>query len=153
MLWALDEAATIAPLPNLPGIVADAGAQGLLVLACLQDLSQARHRWGAQADGFLTLFATTLLLPGVADPITLDTITTLAGKVDRPQYATSHGRQGTQRTVSTRPLPLLPENVVAQGRLGHALLLRATHPTWLRLTPWHSTPWAAQLLQPERNPA
>ena len=151
MLWALDEAATIAPLPNLPGIVADAGAQGLLVLACLQDLSQARHRWGAQADGFLTLFATTLLLPGVADPVTLQTVATLAGKVDRPQYSTSRGRQGTQRTVSTRSLPLLPENVIAHGRAGHALVLRATYPSWLRLTPWHSTPWALQLLQPERN--
>lgn len=151
MLWALDEAATIAPLPNLPGIVADAGAQGLLAIACLQDLSQARHRWGAQADGFLTLFATTLLLPGVADAVTLQTITTLAGKVDRPQYSTSYGRHGGQRTTSTRPLPLLPENVIAHGRPGQALLLRATHPSWLRLTPWHSTPWAVQLLQPERN--
>lgn len=143
MLWALDEAATIAPLPNLPGIVADAGAQGLLVVACLQDLSQARHRWGNQADGFLTLFATTLLLPGVADPLTLQTVTLLSGKVDRPQYATAHGRQGFQRTTSTRPLPLLPENVIAHGRPGQALLLRATHPSWLNLTPWHSTPWLA----------
>jgi len=143
MLWALDEAATVAPLPNLPGIIADAGAQGLLVIACLQDLSQARHRWGTQADGFLTLFATTLLLPGIADPVTLQTVTTLAGKVDRPQFSVSHGRHGGQRTTSTRPLPLLPENVIAHGRPGHALLLRATHPTWLRLTPWHSTPWLA----------
>jgi hypothetical protein len=147
--WALDEAATIAPLPNLPGIVADAGAQGLLVVACLQDLSQARHRWGAQADGFLTLFASTLLLPGVADPVTLQTVTTLAGKVDRPQHATSRGLHGRQRTVSTRPLPLLPENVIAHGKPGHALHLRATHPAWLRLSPWYSTPWARQLLQPE----
>lgn len=152
MLWALDEVATIAPLPNLPGIVADAGAQGLLVLACLQDLSQARHRWGSRADGFLTLFATTLMLPGVADPVTLDTVTTLAGKVDRPQYSTSRGRLGTQQTMSTRPLPLLPENVIAQGRAGQALLLRAAYPSWLRLTPWHSTPWALQLLQAERSP-
>ena len=152
VLWALDEAATIAPLPNLPGIVADAGAQGLLVLACLQDLSQARHRWGSQADGFLTLFATTLLLPGIADPVTLDTITTLAGKVDRPQYATTHGRHDTQHTRSTRPLPLLPEDVVAHGRPGQALLLRATHPAWLRLTPWQSTPWIRQVLLAGKPP-
>ena len=151
MLWALDEAATIAPLPTLPGIVADAGAQGLLVVACLQDLSQARHRWGNQADGFLTLFATTVLTPGVADRATLETVTLLSGKVDRPQYSVSHGRQGAQRTTSTRPLPLLPENVIAHGRTGHALLLRATHPSWLRLTPWHTTPWTLQLLQPERT--
>lgn len=148
MLWALDEVANIAPLPNLPSIVADAGSQGLLVLACLQDLSQARHRWGDQADGLLTLFATTLLLPGVADPDTLKTVTTLAGRVDRPQYSTSiTGMFVRQRTTSTRPLPLLPENVIAHGRPGLALHVRGTRPSWLRLTPWHSTPWiASQLL-------
>ncbi len=142
MLWALDELANVAPLPNLPAIVADAGSQGLLLLACLQDLSQARARWGAQADGLLTLFATTLLLPGVADPQTLQTVTTLAGKVDRPQH--SHTRTGIlnhQHTTSTRPLPLLPESVIAHGKAGHALHLKATHPTWLQLTPWHATPW------------
>lgn len=141
MLWALDEVANIAPLPNLPSLVADAGSQGLLMLACLQDLSQARHRWGHQADGFLTLFATTLLLPGIADTITLEAVTTLAGKVDRPQHATTQTAFLRQHhTTSTRPLPLLPENVIAYGIPGHALHLRTTNPSWLRLTPWHSTP-------------
>ncbi len=148
MLWALDELAKIAPLPNLPGIVADSGSQGLLILGCLQDLSQARHRWGAQADGLLTLFATTLLLPGIADPATLRTVTTLAGQVDRPQHSvTRTGLLAHQRTTSTRPLPLLPENVVAQGRPGHALHLRAARPSWLRLTPWHDTAWLTHRLQ------
>jgi type IV secretion system protein VirD4 len=147
MLWALDEIANTAPLPNLPTIVADAGSQGILILACLQDLAQARNRWGHQADGFLTLFTTTLLLPGVADPTTLKTVTTLAGRVDRPQQSiTKTGLIGRQITTSTRPLPLLPENVIAHGRQGHALHLRTTYPAWLRLTPWHSTPWLAERL-------
>jgi type IV secretion system protein VirD4 len=148
MLWALDELANIAPLPNLPSIVADSGSQGLLVLACLQDLSQARHRWGSQADGLLTLFATTLLLPGIADPATLRTVTTLAGRVDRPQYSvTATGLLRRQRTTSTRLTPLLPESVIAHGRARHALHLRATQPSWLRLTPWHQTPWLSHRLQ------
>jgi type IV secretion system protein VirD4 len=151
MLWALDEVANIAPLPNLPSIVADAGSQGLLVLACLQDLSQARHRWGDQADGLLTLFATTLLLPGIADRTTLQTVATLAGRVDRPQHSfTRTGLLTRQHTISTRPLPLLAEDVIAHGRPGLALHLRATHPSWLRLTPWHSTPWINQQLRGER---
>jgi len=150
MLWALDETANIAPLPNLPGIVADAGSQGLLVLAALQDLSQARHRWGNQADGFLTLFATTLLLPGVADTTTLKTVTTLAGRIDKPQHTTTRtGILAGQHSITTRPLPLLPENVVAHGKPGHALHLRATHPAWLRLTPWHTTPWLNHQLTQE----
>ena len=46
MLWALDELAHIAPLPDLPATIAEGASQGLVIAACLQDLSQARARWG-----------------------------------------------------------------------------------------------------------
>jgi hypothetical protein len=52
----LDEVANIAPLQELPQIASEGGGQGLTLLAALQDLSQARARWGKAADGFLTLF-------------------------------------------------------------------------------------------------
>jgi type IV secretory pathway TraG/TraD family ATPase VirD4 len=55
MLWGLDELAHIAPLADLPATIAEGGSQGLIVLACLQDLSQARTRWGPAAEGFLPL--------------------------------------------------------------------------------------------------
>ena len=45
VLLALDELANIAPLPELPSMVSEGGGQGLVTLACFQDLSQARHRW------------------------------------------------------------------------------------------------------------
>ena len=35
--------------------------------AGLQDLSQARARWGTAADGFLSLFGTTVVLPGIGE--------------------------------------------------------------------------------------
>ena len=66
-LLALDEVANIAPIPDLPAMVSEGAGQGLLVLACLQDLSQARVRWGTAADGFLSLFGTTVVLRGIAD--------------------------------------------------------------------------------------
>ena len=62
-LLALDEVANIAPIPDLPAMLSEGAGQGLLVLACLQDLSQARGRWGRAADGFLSLFGTTVVLP------------------------------------------------------------------------------------------
>ena len=46
LLLALDELANVAPLPRLASIVSEGGGQGVLTLACLQDLSQARSRWG-----------------------------------------------------------------------------------------------------------
>ncbi len=70
-LLALDEVANIAPIPDLPAMVSEGAGQGLLVLACLQDLSQARVRWGQAADGFLSLFGTTVVLRGIADTATL----------------------------------------------------------------------------------
>ena len=148
MLWALDETANIAPLPTLPGVLADGGSQGLVVLTCLQDLSQARARWGAAADGFLTLHPTTLLLPGVADVATLRAVSTLAGTWDQPETSrTSSGLTRSSRTTSSRRVPRLPENVIAQGRPGHALRICGAQPSWLALTPAHATPWIVQLLE------
>jgi type IV secretory pathway TraG/TraD family ATPase VirD4 len=79
VLMALDEAANIAPLPDLPSIVSEGGGQGLTTLACFQDLSQAKQRWGQAADGFLSLFGTTVVLPGIGDVGTLDALSVLAG--------------------------------------------------------------------------
>ena len=91
-LLALDEVANIAPIPDLPSMVSEGAGQGLLVLACLQDLSQARVRWGPAADGFLSLFGTTVVLRGIADTSTLRDISALAG--DREVATHDHQRVG-----------------------------------------------------------
>lgn len=130
MLFALDEVANIAPLPDLPATLAEGGRQGLIVLACLQDLSQARARWGNAADGFLTLFTHKLLLPGIADPATLKAVSTLAGQVDVPirsNTTTRHGLTGSAGvTWSVRRQPRLPEDQVATLYPGTGLLLSGT---------------------------
>jgi len=79
VVLALDEVANIAPIPDLPGLVSEGGGQGLLTLACLQDLSQARSRWGSAAEGFLSLFGTTVVLGGIGDVRTLEALSALAG--------------------------------------------------------------------------
>jgi type IV secretory pathway TraG/TraD family ATPase VirD4 len=129
MLFALDEVANIAPLPELPAILAEGGSQGLVVLACLQDLSQARARWGKAADGFLTLFAHKLLLPGVADQATLKAVSTLAGHIDvriRSESRQPWPRWLTGTTDTTRREPLLPEDQVASAPPGTAILMSGT---------------------------
>lgn len=125
MLFALDEVANIAPLADLPATLADGGSQGLLVLACLQDLSQARARWGRAADGFLTLFTNKILLPGVADVETLKAVSTLAGHIDIPLRSVTTGgsRWSRSTTVTTRRQPRLPEDQVASLADGTALLI------------------------------
>ena len=92
VLFALDEAANIAPLEELPSIASEGGGQGLTLLAAFQDLSQARTRWGEAAEGFLTLFGTKLILPGIADPRTLESVSTALGEYDREVVARTRSR-------------------------------------------------------------
>lgn len=129
MLFALDEVANIAPLPDLPATLAEGGSQGLVELACLQDLSQARARWDRAADGFLTLFTHKILLPGIADPATLKAVSTLAGEVDVPirSDSTNRGRNWSSGTSwTTRRQPRLPADQVANIQPGTAILISGT---------------------------
>ncbi len=80
--FVLDEANNTAPVP-LPAIISEAGGQSLHVIVGIQDLSRARARWGKEADGFLTLFPTKLVLPGVIEPYTLDALSNATGEYDR----------------------------------------------------------------------
>jgi type IV secretory pathway TraG/TraD family ATPase VirD4 len=157
VLFALDEVANIAPLPDLPSIVSEGAGQGLVTLACLQDLSQARSRWGAEAEGFLSLFGTTMVLPGIADVATLEALSTLSGDVELPSntLAASQGANGRLlRSVSTSTVlrRRLPPDVIARGVPGTALALDGRRRMgWVRLTPAHrDAPWR-ELIRPGRT--
>jgi len=158
--------ANIAPLPNLPRLVSEGGGQGVLTLACLQDLSQARARWGPDADGWLSLFGSTVMLPGIEDVKTLGMLSTLAGEEEvatRAVSAPAAGRHdrllsvlgflGGRRlpgpassptvTTSTVRRRRMPIDELSRGREGMALLIdERSAMSYLELTPWFSTePW------------
>jgi type IV secretory pathway TraG/TraD family ATPase VirD4 len=176
VVLALDEVANIAPIPDLPGMVSEGGGQGLLTLACLQDLSQARGRWGAAADGFLSLFGTTVVLPGIGDVRTLEALSALAGEeevhtrsvsapVERPRgvgavlsrVVLGRGRRdGQVPTVTTSAVMRrrLPVDVVARGETGTALVVdERNRMGWVRLTPWFANePWRSAATGPTPGP-
>jgi type IV secretion system protein VirD4 len=153
----LDELANIAPIQDLPALVSEAGGQGLHVMACLQDLSQARARWGdAAADGFLSLFQTKLILTGIADSRTLEAISLALGEYDRRlvSYTVGHsesekllppaGSRSESVTYQTQRQRTLAPGDIARLPKGNGLLLRGTDWGLLRLAPWHHTkPWTA----------
>lgn len=149
LLLVLDELAGIAPLHDLPTLVAEGASQGVVTLACLQDLSQARSRWGSAADGFLTLFGTKLVLPGIGDTRTLEALSLIAGERDLPHLSTTRpaallGVGPTTRTASTRRLRRLPPDAIASGPPGTALAYVGTRPGRIALTPYSSqAPWRA----------
>ena len=140
LLLALDELANVAPLPSLPSIVSEGAGQGVVVLGCLQDLSQARVRWGTAADGFLSLFPVTVVLPGIADRATLESLSQLAGRHDVTSTSVTtprrHGRGAVTRSLVERPR-LAPDEV-ARGHQGHALVVDAAKRLgYVALTPAH----------------
>ncbi|WP_432510710.1 type IV secretory system conjugative DNA transfer family protein [Kineococcus sp. SYSU DK001] len=159
MLWALDEVANIAPIKKLPNIVSESGGQGLQVMACFQDLSQARVRWKEAADGFLTLFGTKVVFPGIGDVKTLDALSTLAGDWDRPYvvYNSTSGRStsfglplgGTigsntsqSTTHSVQRERQLTAATLANIPAGNALTLRSGHWGLIKCTPYYrDSPW------------
>ena len=156
-LLALDEVANIAPVPDLPAMVSEGAGQGLLVLACLQDLSQARSRWGQAADGFLSLFGTTVVLRGIADTATLRDLSALAGnhQVVATTISRSVDRWGRIRPSTTEGWHAearLPVDAVARGADGCALVLapdKELHE--VVLTPAHQrSPWR-ELVGPARE--
>lgn len=139
----LDELANIAPLPDLPGLVSEGGSQGVLTVGCLQDLSQARVRWGPAADGFLSLFGTKLVLPGIGDLSTLELVSKLGGEVDVPVRSVSRasawgpGYGSPTVTWSTQRQRRIPPEAVNQLPKGSALLLAGPRPPeYVSLPPW-----------------
>jgi type IV secretion system protein VirD4 len=150
VLLALDELANIAPLRDLPALVSEGGSQGLVTLACLQDLSQARARWGVQADGFLSLFGHKLLMPGIGDVRTLEAVSALCGERDVPVRSTSGGPRwapllggrGPTTTVSTRRERVMPVDALARGVPGMVFGLDARGFGYVALAPFfRRSPW------------
>ena len=150
-LCALDEAATICPLPGLPRMLAEGGGRNIVTLVALQDLRQAADRWGeAAAHSFLTLAGAKLVLPGLADAETLRTLEELAGREFIPQVTTTEtrgrhpGRSGSDLSQSTShgwvEQPRVPASAWHSGPPGSAWALVGHHP-----------PGQLQLVDPSRT--
>jgi len=97
LLLALDEVANIAPLRSLPRLLSEGIQQGIVPVLGVQDMSQARARWGEHETA--TMWSTPalrLVLAGVADPYTAQLVSDACGEqlVWRAQIAqntsTSH---------------------------------------------------------------
>ena len=156
MLLALDEVANIAPIHDLPALISQAGGQGLQVMVGLQDLSQARSRWGAEiAEGFLTLFQTKLVLSGIGDSRTLEAISLALGEYDRKVASQTLGKSESDEWLNRSPdqysesvsYQTQRQRVLSPGDIaklppGQGLFLRGAQWNLIRLTRWFERePW------------
>ena len=116
------------------------------MLACLQDLSQAKARWGPAADGFFSLFGTKVLLPGIGDMRTLEAVSRLAGQADvvvrsvnTSPWWTGHPSASTTR--SPRLQARLPVDEAHSLPAGTALVIAGARPPQpAYLTRWWDYP-------------
>jgi type IV secretion system protein VirD4 len=138
LLVILDEAAHIAPLPELDGLAATCASHGIQIVTIWQDLAQVKGRYGARAPTVLNNHRAKLFLPGIADPDSLDYASRLIGDEDVSQPSVTRdpkGARSTTTTTTTRRL-LPPEDLRCLPR-GHAVLVYGTlPPVRLVLRPW-----------------
>ncbi len=138
LLVVLDEAAHIAPLPELDGLAATCASHGIQLVTVWQDLAQVRGRFGARAPTVLNNHRAKLFLPGIADPDTLEYASRLIGDEEVSQPSVTRdptGRRSTTSTTGARRL-LAPEELRCLPR-GEAVLVYGTlPPARLQLRPW-----------------
>jgi type IV secretion system protein VirD4 len=138
LLVVLDEAAHIAPLPELDGLAATCASHGIQLVTVWQDLAQVRARYGSRAPTVLNNHRAKIFLPGIADPDTLEYASRLIGDEEITTPSVTRDPKGGRSTTSTRgPRRLLPPEELRCLRRGEAVLVYGTmQPARLRLRPW-----------------
>jgi len=143
LLVMLDEAANIAPLPDLPALLAAGGGDGIVATVVLQSLDQARTRWGPQAAGAMLDSATVrLVLPGLSHTQDLRDLAGLAGERGFQERSHTRSDQGTSETVATRDKLVLRADELRTLPPGSAMLIpRRSPPVRLSLVPHWQRSW------------
>ena len=105
----LDECANIAPLGDLPKLVAELGGLGITTTVILQSVAAARTIWGEAGERALRDLANiTLVWGGQKDVAFLEEISGLAGEDDEQVESTTIGPSGRVSTWTARRKPVLP---------------------------------------------
>ena len=155
LLCLLDEVAGIAPLPGLPGLVADGRGRGIVVCYALQSFSQAEARWGR--DGARTLgnaTSITCVLGGLKVADDLAELSRICGTHKVLRHSSSSDSSGRHPSISAG---WVDEAVLDEAQLrcldeGVALVLWGRLPPVLAYLPgaWE-TKRAARSVASERS--
>lgn len=141
LLLCLDEAANIAPLPNLDEIASTGPGQGVQLLTVLQNVSQAQDRWGQErAQTIIANHRARVFCSGIGDQATLEHLRTTLGEAQVARVSRQRAGLMASGTVSVSEerQPLAPPHVVRQLKDDHALLVYGRLPAaWIGLRPWY----------------
>jgi type IV secretion system protein VirD4 len=142
LLLVLDEAANIAPVPDLDTLASTGAGMGIQLVTVCQDLAQLANRYGADRSRTIANnHRAKVLLTGVSDLATLDVLSGLAGEAAVREETITHdvrdGRQTRSSTVAYRRLA--PTDELRRIPPGGGLLIYGhLPPVRLRLRPWYA---------------
>jgi type IV secretory pathway TraG/TraD family ATPase VirD4 len=156
LLVVLDEAANIAPVRDLDTLASTAAGLGIQLVTVCQDLAQLSARYGPdRARTIANNHRAKVVLSGIADVGTLDTLSGLAGdQAVREETVTSDlrdGRRSTSSAITYRRLA--PADELRRIRPGEGVLIYGHLPAVrLRLRPWYGQRALRRLVTPPARP-
>ncbi|MRG58807.1 TraM recognition domain-containing protein [Agromyces sp. CFH 90414] len=148
LLLALDEIGNLAPLPSLPGLMAEGGGTGFTTMPVLQSLAQARSNWSDNTAGTIWDASNVkVMLGGESNAGDLQNIATIIGDRDDLTDATTIGDRGSRSSQrSVRRVQTMPPDTIRTLPDGAGLfLLRSAPPIIAKLRPWTERADAAAL--------
>jgi len=139
LLLVIDEAANIAPLPDLAQIASTARGVGIQLVTVWQDFAQIQARYGSFAQTVINNHRAKVILAGVSDTPTLDYISRLIGDQQTTEESHTRNQDGKESTTqSTRHRPLAPTAALRRADTGTGVLIYGNfHPAQLKLRPWY----------------
>jgi type IV secretion system protein VirD4 len=144
LLVVLDEAANIAPVPDLDALAATAAGHGIQLVTIWHDLAQITARFGQRATTVVNNHRAKLFLSGISDPSTLDYASHLIGdeELQIDATTTAGGRAGTSTTRSPTVRRLAPPDALRRIPPGSGVLVYGDlPPARLTLRTWFDDPW------------
>jgi type IV secretion system protein VirD4 len=137
LLLLLDEAANIAPLPQLATLASSGGGEGIQLVTIFQDLSQVRHRYGTEWGSVVSNHVAKVLLAGVTDPETLQYFSSTIGDAEAESTSLTVGADGRRsRSTSSTFRPVLAPRALRELEPGTGVCLYGHRPpVRLRLSP------------------
>ena len=138
LLMVLDEAANIAPMPDLDTLASTAAGVGIQLVTVWQDLAQIHNRYGDRSATVVNNHRAKIALSGISDPRTLEFFSRLAGDSEIARSSTTTDASGQISTTdATQYRRLASDDALRQMSPGEGLLLYGyLPPVCLRLRPW-----------------
>ena len=138
LLLVIDEAANIAPLPDLAQIASTARGVGIQLVTVWQDFAQIQARYGTSAQTVINNHRAKVILAGISDTPTLDYISRLIGDEQTLEESRTRNQAGHDSTTeSIRHRPLATTAALRSTETGAGVLIYGNlHPAKLKLRRW-----------------